>query len=239
MGNQARLSIIITGKNTDKTGIMTDDEADDLKEAFERQYGGQNIGSPAIYGREMDVHELSIKPKDLEIGTLRHVPEQRICAAFGVSAAVVGLGTGEKSSTYNNGETHDRQAFEQNLIPFWKLLEEAFNEELLPDFGENVNNLVVEFVYDHITALQESLDSKAKQAEAALEAGGITLNEYRALIDQPALPEGELLMLPANAIVINPSELTNYTVDARLAFAAAAKLKTAEKPAEVAVAEVK
>jgi hypothetical protein len=46
-------------------------------------------------------------------------------------------------------------------------------------------------------------------------------------------------MLPANAIVINPSELTNYTVDAQLASAAAAKLKTAEKPAEAAVAEVK
>lgn len=70
-------------------------------------------------------------------------------------------------------------AFEQNLIPFWKLLEEAFNEELLPNFGENVNNLAVEFVYDHITALEESLDYKVKRAEAALKAGGITLNEYR------------------------------------------------------------
>lgn len=50
------------------------------------------------------------------------------------------------------------------------------------------------------------------------------------------MPESELLMLPANAIIINPSELANYTVNAQIA-AAAAKPKAAEKPAEAAATD--
>ena len=80
---------------------MSGEEAENIAEVFGRRFGGENRGKPLVVsGGEIDVQTLSFSPKDLEIGSLRHVNEERISAVLGIPAILAGLGAGLASSTY-------------------------------------------------------------------------------------------------------------------------------------------
>jgi HK97 family phage portal protein len=82
---------------------MTKEEGETIAETFGRRFGGENRGRPlVISGGEVDIQTLSFSPKDLEIGKLRHVNEERISAVLGVPSILAGLGSGLESSTYKS-----------------------------------------------------------------------------------------------------------------------------------------
>ncbi len=211
MGNQAKPSVLISGKGNN---TLTPEEAEDVKEAFERDSGGENIGRVSVLGKEVQINEFNIRPKDLELGSLRHVPEERICAVFGIPLQVIGFGAGLKATTYDNMTTAERRAYEECLIPFWKDLAEALNEDLLPDFGEDPLYGTLKFGFDwsEISALQEDLTSKQKRADQAIKSGGITINEYRAELNMTAIAGGDVLYIPRNCVAVPLAELANYKI---------------------------
>ena len=95
---------------------MTSDEAENIAEVFGRRFGGENRGRPlVISGGEVDIKTLSFSPKDLEIGKLRYINEERISAVLGVPAILAGLGSGLERATYSNAKELREFFTEQKL----------------------------------------------------------------------------------------------------------------------------
>ena len=159
---------------------MTKEESENIAEVFGRRFGGENRGRPlVISGGEVDIQTLSFSPKDLEIGKLRHVNEERISAVLGVPSILAGLGSGLSSSTYNNVSELRNFFTEQKLIPMWKNVASDFtNQLLLEDFTDD-QGFVMKYDLSDVRALQSDEQLEMDKIVKGLQAGFITVAEAR------------------------------------------------------------
>jgi HK97 family phage portal protein len=128
---------LVVSPDSDAISIQEPD-AKAIKEKFDRQTSGNKRGSTVVLSENLKVATLGFSLKDLEIGTVRHVPEQRVASNLGIPLEVLGLGSGKEASTFNNLTTFERIAFEQNLIPIWKAFAKQLSKQLLQaDFEDD------------------------------------------------------------------------------------------------------
>ena len=159
---------------------MSGEEAENIAEVFGRRFGGENRGKPLVVsGGEIDVQTLSFSPKDLEIGSLRHVNEERISAVLGIPAILAGLGAGLASSTYANVSELRNFFTEQKLIPMWKnVAQDLTNQLLLADFTDELNYSMMYDLSD-VRALQSDEALEMDKVVKGLQAGFVTIAEAR------------------------------------------------------------
>ena len=171
---------------------MTSDEAENIAEVFGRRFGGENRGRPlVISGGEVDIKTLSFSPKDLEIGKLRYINEERISAVLGVPAILAGLGSGLERATYSNAKELREFFTEQKLIPMWNHFANEFTKQLLiQDFEDNTDYC---FKYDisDVRALSQDEDATMNRVTQGFNAGFVTVNEARQATQLPPLDDGD------------------------------------------------
>jgi len=182
-------SVVISPKNDLS---MTSDEAENIAEVFGRRFGGENRGRPlVISGGEVDIKTLSFSPKDLEIGKLRYINEERISAVLGVPAILAGLGSGLERATYSNAKELREFFTEQKLIPMWNHFANEFTKQLLiQDFEDNTDYC---FKYDlsDVRALSQDEDATMQRIVTGFNAGFVTVNEARQANQLSALDDGD------------------------------------------------
>ena len=182
-------SVVISPKNDLS---MTSDEAENIAEVFGRRFGGENRGRPlVISGGEVDIKTLSFSPKDLEIGQLRYINEERISAVLGVPAILAGLGSGLSRATLANSRELREFFTEQKLVPMWNHFANEFTKQLLlQDFEDNTNYC---FKYDisDVRALSQDEDATMQRITQGFNAGFVTVNEARQATQLPALDDGD------------------------------------------------
>ena len=96
LSNMGVPSVMITPK--DDFGL-SEEEAKQIQMTYQQKVSGRNKGKPLVISGQMQVERLSFSPKDLDIGLLRRVPEERISAVLGVPAILAGLGAGLEKAT--------------------------------------------------------------------------------------------------------------------------------------------
>ena len=203
-------SVVISPKNDLS---MTSDEAEHIAEIFGRRFGGENRGRPlVISGGEVDIKTLSFSPKELEIGQLRYINEERISAVLGVPAILAGLGAGLARATYSNAKELREFFTEQKLIPMWNHFANEFTKQLLRvDFEDNPAYM---FKYDisDVRALSQDEDAEMQRIVQGFNAGFITVNEARQATQFPALDNGDYFVrnMQIAEVPVDGSEVTMY-----------------------------
>ena len=203
-------SVVISPKNDLS---MTSDEAEHIAEVFGRRFGGENRGRPlVISGGEVDIKTLSFSPKDLEIGKLRYINEERISAVLGVPAILAGLGSGLERATYSNAKELREFFTEQKLIPMWNHFANEFTKQLLlADFEDNVDYC---FKYDisDVRALSQDEDATMQRITQGFNAGFVTVNEARQATQLPPLDNGDYFVrdMTIAEVPVDGSEVTMY-----------------------------
>jgi len=203
-------SVVISPKNDLS---MTSDEAENIAEVFGRRFGGENRGRPlVISGGEVDIKTLSFSPKDLEIGKLRYINEERISAVLGVPAILAGLGSGLERATYSNAKELREFFTEQKLIPMWNHFANEFTKQLLlQDFEDNTDYC---FKYDisDVRALSQDEDATMQRIVTGFNAGFVTVNEARQANQLPALDNGDYFVrgMTIAEVPVDGSEVTMY-----------------------------
>jgi len=203
-------SVVISPKNDLS---MTSDEAENIAEVFGRRFGGENRGRPlVISGGEVDIKTLSFSPKELEIGQLRYINEERISAVLGVPAILAGLGAGLARATLANSRELREFFTEQKLIPMWNHYANEFTKQLLRvDFEDNPAYM---FKYDisDVRALSQDEDAEMQRIVQGFNAGFITVNEARQATQFPALDNGDYFVrnMQIAEVPVDGSEVTMY-----------------------------
>ena len=203
-------SVVISPKNDLS---MTSDEAENIAEVFGRRFGGENRGRPlVISGGEVDIKTLSFSPKDLEIGKLRYINEERISAVLGVPAILAGLGAGLERATYSNAKELREFFTEQKLIPMWNHFANEFTKQLLLHDFEDNSDYCFKYDLSDVRALSQDEDATMQRVVTGFNAGFVTVNEARQANQLPALDNGDYFVrnMTIAEVPVDGTDVTMY-----------------------------
>jgi HK97 family phage portal protein len=166
----------------------TKEDAERVKERFVDNFSNDNVGSPMVMAGKYKIVELGFSPEKMMLDKLPQNAVSRIAASIGV--APMSLGLSDPGKTYANLQEANRTSW-GTIVAVQELVAEALRWQLLPEFGIDPHQYVVEYDYSHVQELQESLDAVHTRAREDWKAGGITQNEYREQIGYEPDPGGD------------------------------------------------
>ena len=158
---------------------ISPDDAKTVKRKLQEDFTSDNAGNVAVMTGPYKMDRVSWSPEELTLDTIRRLPEERITAALGINAMVLGLGAGLERSTYQNYERSQQQAWEDGMIPLLKQLAEVITFSLMYEYPETQEGDYFEFDVSNVRALADDLDSAAKRAELLYTSGIATLEEAK------------------------------------------------------------
>jgi hypothetical protein len=148
-----------------------------MKEYFKDNYGGDMRGEPFVVGAPTKVETIQWDPEKLNLSALRAIPEERITSLLGIPAAVVGFGTGLEQTKVGATMAELRKlAYENAIIPSQKIILEALNKSLLPEYETN-ETIMLEYDLSDVRVLQEDEGKKIERLNTAVTGGWLTVAE--------------------------------------------------------------
>ena len=209
LANSGVPNVLITPK--DDYGV-TQDEAEQIAKAYKQKVGGRNKGMPLVMSGAMDVKKMAFSPTELDIGTLRRVPEERISAVLGVPAILAGLGAGLERATYSNAKELREFFTENKLIPLWKQVGEELTQQiLLKDYDIDTENYA-EYDFADVRALQTDQDDLFNRLNVGVQGGWITVAEAREQAGLPTDDKQSVYLMDANKIIVPANDLGEASV---------------------------
>ena len=203
LANSGVPAMLITPK--DDYGL-TETEADQISRTYQQKVGGKNKGKPLILSGSMNVERLAFSPKDLDIGALRRIPEERVSAVLGVPAILAGLGAGLERATYNNTSELREFFTEQKLIPLWRMVAEELTQQvLLPDYQSN-QAVSAEYDFSSVRALQGDEKEMFEKLNVGVQGGWITVAEARKQVGLPTNESQDVYLL-SNSVIPTPADM--------------------------------
>lgn len=175
---------------------FTPEDAMALKAQVLSNTTGDQRGAPVILSSTTKVDTIGLSPSELDIGTLRVIPEDRICAAMKVPVEVAGITSSGGKSTFNNYGQAIQQFYDMCLRPLQSILAETIEYGLLPEVGGDPS-VKCRWNYSQVLALQPAFDAAAKTWRLSYRAGVTKLNESRVMMGLPSMskPEGDKLFV--------------------------------------------
>jgi HK97 family phage portal protein len=165
-----------------KGGAMpTPEDVEATKTWFQQTFSGDGRGGTLVMGAPTEVSQYGFNPQQMELGGARDVAEERVCAALGIPAAVVGFGAGLQATKVGaTMEEMRKLAWHNGVLPLGRALVDELQRSLLPDFQKRGDRQRLELFWDidDVLALQEDENRTTERKLNELKAGAITLYDY-------------------------------------------------------------
>lgn len=177
-----------------KQGLIAEDAAKRIKADYVAKTTGDRRGEPLVTEGSVEIESFGFSPEQMQLRSIRGIPEERITAVLGVNAAVVGLGAG--LATTKVGATlreYREEAFESTIIPMYRELASELTHQLLDEF-KPLPDWRIKFDLSQVRVLQDDENKRVERQGKALASGGITVAEYRRSLGYIALPEHEVYL---------------------------------------------
>lgn len=165
---------------------LKDSQFERLRAQFEQRHGGSNRGRVAVIEQDAEITRMALNLEEMAFEAMRHVPEARIAAEFGVPAMYSGLNVGLAQSTYNNMSEARRGFFEDTIVPQAVLDDGEITRSLADDFP---GDLTVHRAWNQVAALQDNMDALYKRVGDTYKAGITMRNEARMALSLPAVED--------------------------------------------------
>lgn len=182
------------------------ESADAIRDDFNRRFGGDNRGSVMVMHEATDVSVLSFNPQQMELKSLRRIPEERISAILGIPAIVAGLGAGLDRSTFANFAEAREMAYESCIIPLQRFIAAAIRRQLLRHFTTD-KRVTVDFDLSQVRVLAEDETGRAERMIKQFDASLITMAEARRALSWEVFPEHELYKVDGKFKLVPPDQL--------------------------------
>ncbi len=172
-----------------------------VKQKF-RQLAGDRRGEPLVMKGPTEVTQFSWSPAQMELGSLRDVSEERVCAVLGIPAAVVGFGAGLQQTKVGATMRELVQlAWMSGIVPMQHVMAEILETQLLEDFAAETG-LRVGFDSSQVEALQESEKEKATRLNTGVRGSWIKVAEARRAFGLPVSPSDEVYLRSGNVTAV-------------------------------------
>lgn len=184
IANYAQPGVVISVKKS----IAKLEDAQFIKQGFQREFGGARRGVPAVIDSDSTLTQLGFNLQQLEFPALRRISESRIAATFGVPAILVGLLVGLESGIRATIEEQRAYFAETTLTNYWRRFSDQFTNDVAVEFGVG---LVCKFDTTVVRALVGQATEQLETIAAAYAAGAVTRNEYRVALGLPLREDGD------------------------------------------------
>lgn len=170
----------------------------------EQHQGWQNIRKPGFLFGKINVKEMTMPFKDLDLTNQDKARGRQILQVMGVPPIIAG-DTEDLNKSTSDAALYVFTSF--TVDPILTLFRESWNEQLVPLYPQT-GNAWLELGYDSpvpkdTAAIQASADSTFKSC-------GCTLNEYRQMLDLPMVDEGDVYFVPWSVSAVPRDQLTGY-----------------------------
>lgn len=165
-------------------GQINDTTARRIKEQWERNYGGDNVGKVAVLGDNLKYEPMTMKPVDAQLTEQIKLSDEQICRAFHVPAFKVNVGP---TPTYQNVEVLDQIYYKDCLQKLMKAMQTCLNDGLGLDAIVG-RTLGVHFDLDDLMLMDSS--TAVKSLNDAVGGGWMAPDEARAKRNLPPVPGG-------------------------------------------------
>lgn len=196
---------MVISPSSDK-GRISQPDADKIKASVMQRTSGDRRGEPLVVGGAIKVDQMATDVTKLDLGSIRHVPEERITAIVGTPAILLGLGTGLQNATYSNVDGLRRIFYENKIIPLQNFVAADLHTQLLRDFEADPTKFVVSFDNENVRVLKEDETQQVDRLIKELEGGALTVNEYRAERGREPYPE-DMYMISSRIIPVAVSDI--------------------------------
>lgn len=178
----------------------------EIKEQARQQFTGDNRGDVMVFNGPTKVHQIGADTKKMDISFLRNVSEERVTAATGIPAAVVGFGSGlEQTKVGATMTALIRLAWTGNIIPSQRIISKTMQMQLLPDFDLD-KSLIVGYDNSNVQALQEDKDLRIKRLSDGVPKGWVKVIDVREAEGLPVEDSDNVYLRPLNLIEIEGDE---------------------------------
>lgn len=178
----------------------------EVKEYIKRQFTGDKRGEALAVGAPTKAQLLQYNMQGFDISPLRDLSEERVCAALGLPAAVVGFGTGLQQTKVGATMKEMRQlAWTGGIIPIQRIMAAEIQRSLLPEFEAGKRQRAVfEFDTTKVRALWEDTNEKHTRVREDYRAGLIDRATALRETGRPAASEDKGIYFTAAAAPADP-----------------------------------
>jgi phage portal protein BeeE len=159
---------------TPEIGSLRQEATDQLKDEMQRKFTGDKRGSFFVGNIPLKVQMLQYNLSGFDVAPVRDIAEERVCAALGIPAAVIGFGTGlQQTKVGATMREMIKLAWQGGIEPLQRAMAAELDHSLVPDFHSNINIFRTHFDTSQVEALTESptekVDRVLKQVQANLQ----------------------------------------------------------------------
>lgn len=178
-------------------GTAKPEEVKRLETYFEQAFRGDRRGMALVMGKPTEVAQFGFDPNKLMLANLRDISEERVCAAIGVPAAVVGFGSGLQSTKV--GATMRelvKLAWVQCVTPMQTVLGRQLTAQLLPDFVAPSFARVFRARFDtsEVSAFQEEAKAEAERVALLVREGILRVDRAQHILGLEVDPKREIYL---------------------------------------------
>lgn len=177
-------------------GMFSSEQAQQLEELLTRRFQGVDKAHRwGVLRFDASIEPLGISPKDAEFTDMLAMTLEDIARAYHWPLDLIG---GQR--TYANVEASRLLAWENAIVPEAAFISEEINEQLLPMFGVGEPDHA-EFDFESVSVFQEAKANEWGRAREQIQTNAITINEWRATQNKPAVVWGDMPLIELNAWV--------------------------------------
>jgi HK97 family phage portal protein len=179
--------------------VITDKQKGDLKESWERNYGGDNQRRVAVLTAPWKWQAIGISPEDSQFLGTQQFTRSQIAGLFGVAPHKVG----DTSRLSNNNHEQESLAFvTDTLRPYLNRIEQELERKLLPRSGPNAYTYQIEF--DVSERLRGDFESTQAGMALGRQWGWLSVNDVRLQMGlNPIGAQGDIYLSPLNMVDAN------------------------------------
>ncbi len=172
---------------------LRDAEAKRLRDRWRDTHGGvENWTDIAVLGNGAQYQNTQMSFKDMDFSTIDGRAEGRMCGVFEVPPILLNARISMDHATLNNFKESRQSWYEGSISDEWEYLGSELSEQLLPMFGDDVDDYQARFDTSRVKSLQESYDALVTRAVQAYEAGTITRDEARAEMEYDPIDNADV-----------------------------------------------
>lgn len=163
---------------------LSAEQHEKLLALWSAKFCGDRRGEPLVVPSPIEIRSPGFNPEQMVLDKVRRIPEERITAALGISAIVIGLGAGLERSTYSNYREAREAAYESNIIPTQRMLLRQLTRQLFDEFVD-VDQEKLFFDLSEVHVLREDQDRLHSRIVGDYQGGVITRSEARSALGWP------------------------------------------------------
>jgi len=197
--------------------------------------GGSNAGRIGVLEEGMTWNPSSFSPRDTAYIEGRRLTYEEVCVEYGMTPSLLGMG----GDTAASSESRHRQAYQDVLGPWLRMLQDEIELQLLPDVEPLNRRGTVYVEFNLAEKLKGSFEEQQKALTTAIGVPHLTINEGRARLNLPRINEdwADVPVQPLNVLYGGQPAVTVPTEDPGTASAPSPQVKSPASVDEVARAE--